>query len=257
MFVVLSKILDLALSPLSWAGALAALSFLLRRRPRAVAWASGGAVAVLLTFSTKPVPNLLARWAESSAQKTMRPEVTYDAAIVLGGCLNNFVTARTGQPEYDEAVDRVLAGFDLVRSGRVRHVLFSAGDINADSKLPREAVLEVQQLERWGIPAEQLVAEPRSRNTHENAEESAKIVRERGWQSLVLITSAAHMKRALECFHAVGLAPDTLPVDYRSDDQPWRLGDLLPRASNLSQSTDVIRELAGRVIYRVMGYAKP
>ena len=99
-----------------------------------------------------------------------------------------------------------------------------------------------------------IVEEPQSRNTRENATESAKIVAARGWKKLLLVTSAAHRPRAQGCFRAVGLDPDTLPVDHRHSKGP--LGGFAPRAVHLNASTDAIRELTGRVIYRVMGYTK-
>ena len=84
--------------------------------------------------------------------------------------------------------------------------------------------------------------------------ESARIVRERGWTRLVLVTSAAHLPRALGCFHAVGLRPDAFPTDYRSS---GRTRSLAPRAGNLSESADALRELWGRVVYRALGYTAP
>jgi hypothetical protein len=55
----------------------------------------------------------------------------------------------------------------------------------------------------------------------------------------------------------VGLRPDTLPVDVRSSSAPLRRMSWLPRAGNLSQSTDALRELAGRVVYRRRGWMVP
>jgi uncharacterized SAM-binding protein YcdF (DUF218 family) len=96
-----------------------------------------------------------------------------------------------------------------------------------------------------------VVLETASRNTHENAVESARIVAARGWRSLLLVTSAAHMERALGCFRKAGLAPDALPVDWRGerDRDAW-----LPRAGSLKATEDALRELTGRVVYRLMGY---
>jgi uncharacterized SAM-binding protein YcdF (DUF218 family) len=41
-----------------------------------------------------------------------------------------------------------------------------------------------------GVPAAALLTEERSRNTRENAEMSAKLLRERGIQKVLLVTSA-------------------------------------------------------------------
>jgi uncharacterized SAM-binding protein YcdF (DUF218 family) len=97
-----------------------------------------------------------------------------------------------------------------------------------------------------------VVLERESRNTRENAERSARIVRERGWRTLLLVTSAMHAPRAEAAFRGAGLAVDVLPVDRRSGDRP---GSFLPRATALDRSTEALRELAGRLVYRAVGYS--
>jgi hypothetical protein len=64
------------------------------------------------------------------------------------------------------------------------------------------------------------------------------------------------MPRAVGCFRAVGLSPDTLPVDHRAVNGAGSALGWIPRALVLSRSTDVLRELAGRVVYRALGYAR-
>ena len=79
-------------------------------------------------------------------------------------------------------------------------------------------------------------------------------MRARGFESLVLVTSAAHMPRALGCFHAVGLFPDAMPVDFR---QVRGATGLVPQARHLESSVVALRELVGRVVYRAMKYSAP
>jgi hypothetical protein len=61
------------------------------------------------------------------------------------------------------------------------------------------------------------------------------------------------MLRAEECFRAVGLQVDTLPVDYRTA----RTRSVFPRAKHLADTEAALRELGGRVVYRALGYAEP
>jgi uncharacterized SAM-binding protein YcdF (DUF218 family) len=98
------------------------------------------------------------------------------------------------------------------------------------------------------------VTEAGSRNTRENAVESARVAAARGWRRLLLVTSAQHVPRALGCFRAVGLEPDVLPVDREAGDAKG--ASWLPRAYALSRSSDVLRELAGRLVYRLAGYTR-
>ena len=142
--------------------------------------------------------------------------------------------------------------FDLLRAGKANVVILSGGPLN--DALPTEAAFLKGQLLAWGIGEERIVIEPLSKNTHENAVQSAKLVHEHQFASVLMVTSAFHMKRAAGCFRAAGLHVDTLPVDYRMRD-PKRDPAVLPRAEYLAESTRAIRELVGRVVYRVLGYA--
>lgn len=258
MFLILSKVLDLFLAPLTWALLLLVVGgAVLRRRPRLSRGLTLAGLGVLYLFSTDVVSTLLTSVAESGAKDTSEPGVTYDAVIVLGGGLDPAATERTGRVEFNAASERVLKGFELVREGRARHVFISGGSLDPRPEAVVEADVLSRLLQEWGVPAERIVTEGRSRNTRENALESERIISERGWKRLLLVTSAAHMPRAAGCFAAVGLRPDTLPVDARMPaTRPGRLS-WVPRASSLSQSTDVLRELAGRVVYRLRGWTTP
>lgn len=252
MFLVLSKFLDVAVSPLAWALLLLVAALASRRRPgRSYALAAAAAL-VLYAFSAEPVANRLMRWAESSAASTFRPDVVYDAAIVLSGEVDASASRASGRVELTAAADRIVAGFELIRQGRARVVLLSGGTVFPQPGEPSEAELMAGELRAWGVPADRIAVEGASRNTRENAVESARVVAARGWRTLVLVTSAAHMSRALGCFQAVGLAPDALPVDRRAGD--GRGDSWLPRAGALSKSADALHELAGRAVYRIAGY---
>jgi uncharacterized SAM-binding protein YcdF (DUF218 family) len=254
VFFVLSKIFDWLLSPLSWAILLLLLALVSRARPRLAVVATFLALAVLVVFASEPVEHALDHWAEAGAPSTYRPDVVYDAVVVLGGMVDLAAAHKRGEVEVDEHADRILKAYDLVRSGRVKNVLISAGNADLGPGEASEADVLAGLLTRWGVPPSQIVIDGKSRNTRENAIESARLAAAHGWRSLLLVTSAAHMPRALGCFRAVGLSPDAYPVDHR-----WvagRSSAWLPRSLVLSGSTDVLRELTGRLVYRAVGYAR-
>jgi uncharacterized SAM-binding protein YcdF (DUF218 family) len=254
VFVYLSKVLDWFLTPLSWALVLLALAALSRARPRRTAALISCAALVLVGFSLDPVANALNRAVERGARSTWRPEVVYDAVVVLGGVVDEGASRASGELELDDHVERILRGWELLRAGRARAVLLSGGLAAPRPGDVPEADRLAMKLAQWGVSPSQVVVEASSRNTRENAIESARIAAARGWHTLLVITSAAHMPRALGCFRAVGLEPDALPVDHRVHDA--RHGTLLPRARALAESSDALRELAGRAVYRAMGYAR-
>lgn len=256
MFFLLSKTLDLALAPLSWAIVLVVVALAApARRVRLRRGALVAALAVIVVFSAQPVSNRLAWRLESAAPKTVRDDVVYDAAILLTGLVADRPTEDRGVRSYGDAVERMLATFELLRSGRARFAIITGG-APAGSTTTDEARVIADQLADWGIAKDRLIVEDRALNTRENAVEASRIAREHRLERLVIVTSAFHMPRALACFRAVDLAVDALPVDYRAFDPSRHGSTWLPRAIFLADSTDALREMAGGVVYRARGFAR-
>jgi uncharacterized SAM-binding protein YcdF (DUF218 family) len=254
MFLLLSKVLDWFLAPLTWALLLLVAALLLRRRRRAPIALAGTGLAVLVLFSTDAVADRLQRLAERGARSTFRPDVVYDAVVVLGGMVDPAASRASGETELTEEADRIVRAFELVRVGRARNVLIAGGLVAPRAGDVSEADRLAARLAQWGIPPGQIAVDPVSRNTRENAVEAGRIAAGRGWRTLLLVTSAAHVPRALGCFRAVGLSPDVLPVDFRAGDGAGR--GILPRAGALAKSTGALRELFGRLVYRLAGYSR-
>ncbi len=228
VFFFTSKALSWVALPAAWTAALLAVAFLARRR-RALAVALVViACATLCALASPPIANALGRVVVASGQSTMKPELEYDVAVVLGG-----------NPA------RIVAGADVMRRGRARYLLYSGALGAADSAAVRSDLIA------RGVPGDRIVIEDRSRNTRENAVESASVIAARGWRSILLVTSAAHVERADGCFHRIGLRPDVLPVAV------WKpILHVWPRAVALERSSQILHELVGRVVYRVLGYSE-
>lgn len=251
MFFLLSKTLDVLLSPLVWSLLLLVAGVWLsekRRQKTTRRICFGAALAILYGLSTRSAERVLMTAAERSAAHTQRAGVTYDAVVVLGGLVRE--PSPTGRVELSEGVDRLTAAFSVLSRGEARYAILAGG---ATRDGLGEAATMRDLLVSWGIARERLIVDDRSLNTRDNAAISKEIASQRGFQTLLLITSAFHMLRSEECFRAVGLEVDKLPVDYVG---PSGHG-LLPRAEHLRGSELAIREFAGRVVYRVMGYARP
>ena len=259
MFFFLSKVLDLFASPLTWALVFfgAALFALRRERPRRAAAATLAGFVVLWLASLEAVSAALVRSVESSGQTTMKTDETYDVVVILGGMTDDEAGALAGAPSYGDAVERLLVGFDVLRIGRAKVALLSGGSPRAGSLAEwNEARVLGRQLEAWGIAKERLVVEEASLNTHQNAIEAARIAKERGWRKILLVTSAAHVERAAGCFRAEGVAFDTLATDFHAHPASLTHVSWLPRADSLAQTTGALHEYTGRVVYRILGYAK-
>ncbi len=255
MFFALSKTLDVLLSPLTWL-LLALVLAAYKSKERWLRLTLAGVACVGYLLATSPVSNRLWRSLEFTTPSSYHSEQTYDVAIILGGLVEDEVWEWSGQPSYNDNVERMLTAYDLLRTNKVGAVLASGASGIVKNAPIVEAPAIGWQLEQWGIARDRIFLDAHARNTHENAVETARIVREHGWKSVLVITSAFHMSRALGCFRAEGLAVDALPVDYRSYDPARRTGSMLPRTNALAMSAEAIHEYAGRLVYRLRGYSR-
>ena len=266
MFFFLSKLLDVLLSPLVWGGLLLAAAVPWRARFRArsarrtharkrLCGAAG--VLVLLLASSPPIANALLWHVEHEAPSTFRADVTYDAVVLLGGVVEESATKVSGQPSYNDNVERLTMTHRLLREGNARFVIVSGAAITPELAAYGDAVVLARQLEDWGIAKERILGEGKARNTRDNAVYSQEIARAHGFQRVLIVTSAFHIARAAECFAAVDMKVDTLAVDYRAEPPAYAgLSKFLPRAHGLAMTSMAVHELFGRLVYRVQGYSR-
>lgn len=116
----------------------------------------------------------------------------------------------------------------------------------------------IGEVEHERLDPAHVILETRSRTTVENAEDTAHIVKPRPDELWLLITSAAHMPRAIGCFRDAGFNVAAYPVDFitRGDRGapgfggrgPAQLGE--PR---LGQLDDALKEWGGLAAYRLAG----
>lgn len=255
MFFFLSKLLDVFLAPLTWSMLLIAAGGLFVARRRRFGLGLGAAGLLLLyVFSLDGVSSRL--WAPlEDVRSTVREDVTYDAAVLMGGVVQVFAEQPEGRRSFNDNVERLLATYDLLRTDRAKVAVISGGHTDPKRPEAKEAPTLADQLADWGIARERLIVEATARNTYENAVEVKKLADAHGWRNVLIVTSAFHMTRALGCFAAVGMPVDSLVVDRRAV-PAGRTGSFLPRATALDDSTDAIREWAGRCIYRLRGYSR-
>lgn len=274
MDLLLSKLLPLALYPLGLALLLQILGLLGRRRR----WRTGcGAAGVaVLWLAAMPLVSRQLVWGleERASQLTPDPIPKADAVLVLGGSLRLAPGPRRSGA-MDGPGERLLTGVDLLRRGRAPWLVVSGGRIaftdngperpGAAADLSSEAAAAARLALWLGVPAERIVRSDSPRNTAEEAAAIARLARQRGWHSLLLVTSATHLPRALASFQR--LTPlRIIPVacDYQLPDRSLYgrptpaslLLSLLPNANALAISTASLKEHLGLLIYRLRGWAR-
>ena len=106
-------------------------------------------------------------------------------------------------------------------AARLLPVLISGGQVFRDGV--SEALVAERILLQLGLPQEQIIVETRARTTKENAAYTAMHCRERGYQSVLLLTSALHMPRSMQFFERYlgeqGVKVAAYPCDYTLNPQ--------------------------------------
>jgi len=264
MGFLLSKLLPLLVYPLGAGLLLLGVGLLGRRRrwgPRCSAVGLG-----LLWLASMPwLSRQLVRGLEEQAvQLTPSTLPAADAVLVLGGGLLPPLAPRRGV-EVADAGDRLLTGVDLIQEGKAPWLVVSGGRVsfNADDPTPPEATYAASLAQKLGVPADRIVRSEGPRNTAEEAIAMGKIARERGWHSLLLVTSATHLPRATATFRRLsGLEIVPVACDFQlaarnQSGQPTAeslLLDLLPQAGALASTSSSLKELLGLLVYRLKGW---
>ena len=155
-----------------------------------------------------------------------------DAVILLGGV----------GLDLDNPANRIMHALQIYRAGKAPLIVISGGNAGP--------------LVELGAPRSVLILEPESRNTRENAVNTAAIFKAHGWQNGLLVTSAIHMPRALAAFQRVGLnvVPAATGIDARLFQSDGSV-DLQMNKEALLQTAAAIKEIVGLLVYRCLGWA--
>lgn len=183
-------------------------------------------------------------------------EAAVDALLVLGG---GVAITTSGRVTVGAAVERLTMPLRLYRQG-VTTTLVTSGPlvVKASPAVPAAPLPPPSSYPQavagiWtalGVSSEHIILVEGPRTTKEEIEAHRRLVAERGWRRVGLVTSAWHMRRALRHCRRVGLEVVPLPCDVRGDPPRWRWRHLIPSSAALENTTAVWIEtlalLAGR-----------
>jgi uncharacterized SAM-binding protein YcdF (DUF218 family) len=250
MEFVLSRILQTFVLPPGCLVILMMSGIILQRRGHSIGRVLVTSGVVLLYLLSLPLSaDLLIRPLERYSQPLQDVLVKADAVVVLGGGVRDLSWIPAPPAPSDAAFSRLVAGIQLVRSLKIPLVL-SGGSGSIAPGLVREADAMREIAVRMGIPADWIRTDAVSRNTWENAKETRKIL---GNDTIILVTSAFHMKRAAGLFRKQGFTVIPAPVSYQAETRTRSFADLLPRAAYLDTSSLALSEYISYFWYRLLG----
>jgi len=169
-----------------------------------------------------------------------------DAVVVLGG---GKVDGATNLPLSSGAFKRAMWG--LMISHRYNlPLVFSGGGLDkhfseADAFL--QTVDEVSKYFKIKFNKEKIFIENKSLNTLENAKYTKELLSKKGIKAnkIILVTSAYHMKRALEIYRYFGFSATPMATDFLINDSRFNLLKLLPNIGAFKNSYIALHEYFG------------
>ncbi len=246
-FVLEKVLLFLILPPAGMLVLIGVGLVLIRRHPNVGKGLTGLGFILLYAASLPAVADMLMRPLESYAPPFSGTREHVDAVVVLGGGVRDLSWVPAPAAPTETALERLVTGIGIARSLKVPLVISGGtGEISGSSV--KEADAMVDAAERIGFPRKSILAENRSRNTLENAEAVSTLISGR---TIVLATSAFHMRRAAEFFRRKGFQVIPSPTAYRAQSRPHSWTNLLPRAENLAISSTAIAERLSLLWYGI------
>lgn len=160
-----------------------------------------------------------------------------DVIIILGGGVDKDIQD-TG-PAVDQRLDK---GIELWHNKYAGYIILAGGLVKKTGYTEADKLLEYT-LEK-GVPASNVIKESQSLSTYENALFSQEIMRQKGWQTALVVTSDYHTKRACKIFRKLNMnvkcVAASVPHDSPSD--------------KLDYFRAILREYAATVYYWLKGY---
>ena len=249
---LLSKLLPLIFSPLGLILILL-LSFICVKKLKFIYYA----VFALVFFSNGIVAQGLLRYLEYPLQRRAIENIdkAYGIVVLSGG--RKIPLGNSNIIEWEDP-DRFIAGIELYKYGKAKKLIFTGGFNPYNSDLPPEGDIYLEEALQLGIPNKDLLTTSPVLNTYQEAKAVKKLLLEKipsKNKGIILVTSAFHMKRAKRIFEKEGLFVQPFPVDFKSSKSFNSLFSnplqWLPSSKSLNTTSFAIRELIGRIIYRI------
>jgi uncharacterized SAM-binding protein YcdF (DUF218 family) len=247
MSFALKKLLGACLMPLSLVAFLLLIGCccLWFKRYRGARWFVTGGVLLLLFTSCTAISDLSLLPLEERYPKWDGRSSDLALIVVMGASQADAPRLpQTNRPN-TAAVYRLLEAIAVYRANPGSKLLLSGGA----KHVPLMASVAVTV----GIPARDLVLQARAHDTEDEVALLAPLVE---GQRFAVVTSAAHLPRTMQLFHAAGLDPQPVPSHFLDRENPhpnWR-DYALPNTDSLARTEFAVHEYLGLAWLQIKGW---
>ncbi len=270
LFVFFSKFIPTLIYPVSLSCLFLLFSLIFNKKARVRKFCIIAAFLILF-ITGNTFPRAFMSHALEKSYPPLTGEEKADAIVVLGGC-----TVTKAEPrqmvEINSAGDRILYAVQLYKEGRSSYLLTGGsyidwmddGESTDDGMVSSPAREMADIAKNMGVPSDKILIQDKSLNTHEEAVEDAKILNKISAKKIILVTSAAHMKRSVGLFEKQGLDVIPAPTDYSFSDNEWNqfltlkweklYTYILPNSGYIKSFESALKEYIGIFVYRLRGW---
>ncbi len=209
--------------------------------------------AIFLSFFGNGITSeLLWKYIESPWERLSVKEMPNAKAIVVLSQRRHLPPGKTKIIEWWHDPDRFMSGLMLLRAKKAEKIIFTGGSSPYLSELPPEGIVYKKEAISFGIEPKKIITTKTVTNTLEESKAVKSILGKNS--TILLVTSAFHMKRAKRLFEKQSINVIPYPVDFKSSKyfgkqkllNPY---NMFPNASSLYLSSKAIREIIGRILY--------
>jgi uncharacterized SAM-binding protein YcdF (DUF218 family) len=255
MFFTVSKVLAFFTVPSNLLIAIGLLGvvLLLTRFTRLASWLIVTSLVLIAVAGLSPLGNALILPLEQRFPPWDSSRGPPDGIVVLGGAILPNISAARGAVSLNENAERITATVELARRYPNARIIFSGGSNTLIFSEGIEAEYAVRELQALGVDRGRLTAEEQSRNTIENAVYSRLVANPKPGERWLLVTSAAHMPRAMAAFRAAHFPVDAYPVDWRTSGPIDASRPFSSLSAGLGQTDTAAHEWIGLLAYWITG----
>ena len=198
----------------------------------------------LLSITIFPIGNLLIHKIEKEYHLRNIAPNNLDGVLILGGATSYFLYKEFNQVSVNGSAERLIESVKIIKEFKNSIIIFSGGLGHAESAK--------FFYKKMGINTDRIIFEKKSRNTYENIIFSKDIANPKNNEKWLLITSASHMKRAIQ----IGLKNDWDFIPYAVDFKTRKKFKFKPSFNfllNLNSFHHASHEWLGLISYYFMG----
>lgn len=177
------------------------------------------------------------------------------AIVILAGSLLPADDVRLQDELGLSTYGRCHHGLEVYHATGIKPVLVTGGRPHNNPAISSIAEVMRDYLVEAGVPAGDILVENRSQTTYENAVESARMLQERGLQTIILVTDAVHMPRAVRVFRAQGLKVVPSACNHRATEFRFNPAtEILPSPVSAKMLLEAAHEWVGLIWYTLKGW---